>query len=102
MNDRVWVTAVQILEQIPGYHNYLRGLYLVAIFKFIAKDMKTGDAVKVEIYLGNISKGFTPGRSDEYLIVETSQSGKYEWYAKRGGSKVDSGSSSGGNIFVSA
>jgi len=63
--------------------------------------MTTGEAVKVEIFLGMKSRGFTPSTKDGYLIVETSQHGKFDWYAKKGGSKVDSGSSSGGNILVS-
>jgi len=72
----------------------------MAIFKFIAKNMKTSKAVKVEIYLSGKARGFTPGTTDGYLIVELSQSGKYDWYAKKGGVKVDSGSSAGGNILV--
>jgi len=72
----------------------------MAIFKFIAKKMSTGEAVKVEVFLGGKARGFTPGTKDGYLIVETTQSGKYEWYAKRSGSKVDSGNSSGGSILI--
>jgi hypothetical protein len=61
--------------------------------------MKTGDPVKVEVFLGGKSRGFTPGTRDGYLIVETTQSGKYEWYAKSYGTKVDSGTSSGVQYF---
>jgi len=72
----------------------------MAIFKFTAKKMKTGEPVKVEVYLGGKARGFTPGTQDGYLIVETNQSGQYQWYAKRGGAKIDSGASSGGNILI--
>lgn len=70
------------------------------VFKFIAKKMTTGEAVKVEVFLGGVSKGFTPGTTNGYLTVETSQSGSYSWYAKRFGEKVDTGSSSGGTIII--
>ena len=73
----------------------------MAIFKFKAKNMKSGESVKVEIFLGGKSRGFTPSTRDGDLIVETSQSGSYDWYAKRSGSKVDEGRSSGGKILVS-
>jgi hypothetical protein len=72
----------------------------MAIFKFIAKKMKTGDPVKVEVFLGGESRGFTPGTQNGYLSFETTQSGKYEWYAKRYGEKIASGTSSGGNILI--
>lgn len=72
----------------------------MAIFKFIAKKMTTGEALKVEVFLGGVSRGFTPGTSNGYLTVETSQSGSYSWYAKRYGEKVDAGNSSGGTILI--
>jgi len=72
----------------------------MAIFKFMAKNMKTGDPVTVEVILGGKSRGFTPGKRDGYLTVETSQSGRFEWYAKKYGSTVDKGSSTGGNILI--
>ena len=51
-------------------------------------------------YLGGVSRGFTPGTSNGYLTIETSQSGSYSWYAKQYGKKVDSGTSSGGTIVI--
>jgi len=72
----------------------------MAIFRFYAKKITTGEAVKVEVYMNGRSQGFTPDRKDQYLTVETSQSGSYEYYAKRFGKKVESGRSSGGNILI--
>ncbi len=72
----------------------------MATFQFSAKKMKTGDAVKTEVYVGGVSKGFTPDKKDTYLTVETKQNGKFSWYAKKNGSKVDSGESSGGKILI--
>ncbi|GAB2991021.1 hypothetical protein [Psychrosphaera aestuarii] len=72
----------------------------MAIFKFEAKKMKTGAHVKVEVFLGGKSRGFTSERAGSPLMVETTQSGSFSWYAKRMGSKVDSGESSGGNILI--
>lgn len=72
----------------------------MAHFRFRAINSKTGDPTKVEIYLGGTSRGFTPDRKDSWLDVETSMSGKFSWYAKKSGAKVDSGESSGGNITV--
>ena len=72
----------------------------MAIFKFRARNAETGKPVKVYVYLGGTGRGFTPDKKDEWLIVETSSSGSYSWYAKYGGNKIDSGSSSGGKIDI--
>jgi len=72
----------------------------VAIFKFRVRNAKTGDPIKAEINLGGTHKGYTLNRKGQWLVVETSQSGSYSWYAKYSGSKIDSGSSSGGEIDV--
>lgn len=73
----------------------------MAIFKFEAKKMKSGDFVKVEVYLGGKSRGFTSDKKGSPLVVETTSSGNFDWYAKRMGSKVDSGRSDGGKILIS-
>jgi len=72
----------------------------MAIYKFIAKKASTSEPLKVEVFLAGKSRGFTPGTSNGGLIVETTQSGSFSWYAKKGGTKVDSGESSGGNITI--
>lgn len=73
----------------------------MAIFKFRAHNAKTGDPIKAEISLGGTHRGYTSDRKGQWLVVETSQSGSFSWYAKYRGSKVDSGRSSGGEIDVS-
>lgn len=72
----------------------------MAIFKFRARNAKTGEPIKVEIYLGGVDKGFTPDKENTWLMVETSQSGRYSWYAKYWGDKIASGESSGGEIEI--
>lgn len=72
----------------------------MAIFKFRSRNAKTGDPIKVEINLGGTHRGYTSDRKGQWLVVETSQSGSFSWYAKYRGSKIDSGSSSGGEIDV--
>jgi len=72
----------------------------MAIFKFRARHAKTGKPIKAEVNLGGTHRGYTSEYKDNWLIVETSQSGSYSWYAKYGGSKIDSGSSSGGEIDI--
>lgn len=73
----------------------------MATFKFEAKKMKTGDFVKVQVFLGGKPRGFTSDKKDKPLVVETTSSGSFDWYAKRMGSKVDSGRSDGGKILIS-
>jgi hypothetical protein len=72
----------------------------MAIFKFQALNSKTGEPIKADVWLGGTNRGFTK-LGDEWLTVTTSQPGKYEWYAKYGGKKIDSGTSEGGKILVS-
>lgn len=72
----------------------------MAIFQFFAVNAKTGLPVKCAITLGGKSRGFTPERKGEYLVVETEMSGRFSWYAKRYGDKVDSGESEGGRIRI--
>ncbi|KAA1166177.1 hypothetical protein EU508_00125 [Pseudoalteromonas fuliginea] len=72
----------------------------MAVFKFRARNAKTGDPVKAEITLGGTSRGYTPNRKGDYLIAETSSSGSFSWYAKYNGRKIGEGKSSGGEIEV--
>jgi hypothetical protein len=72
----------------------------MAVFKFQAKNAKTGEPIKANVYLGGTDRGFTKASKDDWLVVETSSSGRYEWYAKYFGEKIDSGSSSGGTILI--
>lgn len=72
----------------------------MAIFKFRARNAKTGVPIKAEVTLGGRNRGYTPDSKNNWLIVETSQSGTYSWYAKYNGSKIDSGDSSGGVIEI--
>lgn len=69
-------------------------------FMFKAVKSSTDEPVKVHITLGGVDRGFTSDRPNDYLTVEVGQSGTYSWYAKRNGSKVDSGDSTGGRITV--
>ena len=72
----------------------------MAVFKFRARHAKTGRPIKAEVTLGGTYRGYTPENKDNWLVVETSQSGSYSWYARHGGSKIDSGNSSGGEIDI--
>jgi hypothetical protein len=72
----------------------------MAYFKFSCVNAKTGQPLKAEIFLGGKSVGFTPDRKGQYLLAETNSSGKFEWYAKVWGKKIDSGYSSGGDVRV--
>ena len=72
----------------------------MAIFKFRARNAETGNPIKAEVSLGGTHRGYTFDRKDNWLVIETSQSGSYSWYAKYGGLKIDSGSSSGGEIDI--
>lgn len=72
----------------------------MAIFKFRAVNAKKNQPIKAQIYLGGKDRGYTKESKDSWLIVETSQSGRFEWYAKYYGEKIDSGSSTGGKILV--
>lgn len=72
----------------------------MAIFKFRAVNAKTGQPIKANIYLGGKDRGYTKESKNDWLIVETSQSGRFEWYAKYNGVKIDSGSSTGGVVPV--
>lgn len=72
----------------------------MAIFKFRARNCKSNNQIKAEVYLGGTCRGFTPNQNGEWLIVETSQPGPFSWYAKYDGKKIDSGSSSGGQVEI--
>jgi|GEM_PF-6098404 len=72
----------------------------MAFFKFRALNAITGQPIKAEVNLGGVPRGYTPTNKSDYLLVETTQSGRFSWYAKYAGKKVDSGSSSGGNIDI--
>ena len=72
----------------------------MAFFKFRALNAKTGKQIKAEIYLGGIRRGFTQDKRGACLIVETSQTGSFSWYAIYGGRKIDSGNSPGGSIDI--
>lgn len=72
----------------------------MAIFKFRARNAKSGLPIKVEIHLAGTNRGYTSDKKDQWMIVETSQSGSFLWFAKYNGLKIDSGNSSGGNIEV--
>jgi len=72
----------------------------MAIFKFRARHAKTGKPIKAQVSLGGTLRGYTPDIKDSWLIVETSQSDKYTWYAKYDGSKIGYGTSSGGEIEI--
>lgn len=61
---------------------------------------KTMKPVKVEFFLGGVSRGFTPDRENESLDFSTSSSGEYSWYARKGGNKIQEGESDGGAIKV--
>jgi len=76
---------------------------VMAIFKLTAKKVNTSEPVKVEgiKFLGMKSRGFTSERTDSYLVVEATQNGRLDWYAKKAASKVDAGRSAGGNILIS-
>lgn len=69
-------------------------------FRFRAIKASTGEAVKVDVWLAGVNRGFTPTGKDEYLSATIETSGTYEWYAKKDGQKVDSGSSRGGTITI--
>lgn len=69
-------------------------------FLFKAVNVKNDDAVKVEVFLGGTSRGYTPDKKGHTLAVSTSSSGKFSWYAKKGGKKIASGTSSGGSITI--
>jgi len=68
------------------------------MFKVQAFDAKTNEAIAAEIFIGGRSYGFTKKSTNDYLNVELSGSGNYQWYAKYHGETIDSGTSSGGNI----
>ncbi len=72
----------------------------MAIFQFRARNAKSGDPIKVEVTLGGTTRGFTSNKKGEYLVVETSSSGKFSWYAKYNGNKIREGVSSGGEIEI--
>jgi hypothetical protein len=73
---------------------------IMAIFQFQAVNSKTGGRIKADVWLGGTNRGFTKLGGNEWLTVTTSQSGKYEWYAKYDGKKIDSGTSDGGKILI--
>ena len=70
----------------------------MSIFKFRARNAKSGDQIKAEVFLGGKSRGYTSKRKGDWLVVETSQSGSFDWYIKYGGSRIGSGRSSGGQV----
>lgn len=72
----------------------------MAIFKFRARNAKTGEPIKASIYLAGTDRGFTPNRKGEYLVTETSNSGSFSWYAKYHNKKIGEGKSNGGEIEV--
>lgn len=72
----------------------------MAIFKFQAVHAHTKQPIKTNVFLGGKDRGFTKDSKGDWLIVETSQSGRYEWYAKYHGQKIDYGTSSGGAITI--
>lgn len=72
----------------------------MAIFKFRARNSKTGKPIKVLITLGGTQRGHTFDEKDKWLIVETSQSGYFSWSAKYDGKTIDSGKSDGGTIDI--
>ena len=67
---------------------------------FRAEIAKTDAPVKVEVTLGGVARGYTPDTKNQYLIVKLNQSGKYSWSARRNGSQVASGDSSGGEVLI--
>jgi hypothetical protein len=69
-------------------------------FVVYAKNGTTDRAVKVEFHLGGKFRGYTSDRANDPLMVEISQRGTYNWYARRGGEVIQRGSSSGGNIVI--
>jgi hypothetical protein len=69
-------------------------------FLFQAKRADNDEPIKAEIYLGGKDRGFTQLGRDSWLEVKLSTSGRYEWYAKYHGVKIDSGSSEGGKITI--
>lgn len=71
-----------------------------SIFRFKAVKTSTGEAVKVDVWLAGVNRGFTPAVKDQYLTVTLQNSDTYSWYAKKDGKQVDSGSSKGGTITI--
>lgn len=69
-------------------------------FSVKALRAKTKEPVKVEFFLGGVSRGFTPNRLGQALVFDVGSSGRYQWYAKQSGRKVAEGSSDGGEILV--
>jgi hypothetical protein len=69
-------------------------------FLFRASNAKTDDPIKVHITLGGVERGFTPDRQNEFLEVTVNQKGSYSWSARRNGTTVRQGDSSGGEIHI--
>jgi hypothetical protein len=69
-------------------------------FLFNAVIAKTDEPVKAYITLGGVGRGFTPDQKNQYLKVELSQTGTYNWHAKRNNSIIAKGESNGGYITV--
>lgn len=95
---RIRSVEPRVMEHCRGANRHER--CVMAHFRFRAVNSKSGGAVKVEVFLGGTSRGYTPDRKDSWLEVETSMSGKFSWYAKRGGTKIGSGESTGGSITI--
>jgi hypothetical protein len=72
----------------------------MAIFQFRAVNAKTNQPIKANVFLGGVDRGYTKTSNNDWLTVETAQSGRFEWYAKYNGKKIDSGTSSGGKILI--
>lgn len=71
-----------------------------AIFKFSAKKATDGSPVAASISVGGVSKGTTPTKKNESLIVEMQYAQKYKWFAKYNNKTVASGENQGGEIVI--
>lgn len=69
-------------------------------FLFRASNAKTDEPIKVHITLGGVERGFTPDKPNQYLEVSVTQKGTYSWSARRNGSTIRKGDSSGGEIHI--
>ena len=72
----------------------------MALFKFRARKAREGTPIKVAITLGGKDRGYTPDAKDQYLLVETQNSGSFTWSAHYFGKKIDGGNSCGGTIEI--
>jgi hypothetical protein len=70
------------------------------IFKVRARRAKDGTPVQAFVSIGGTSwQGYTLTNGD-YVIVELSQTGSYDWHAKYDGRTVDKGRQQGGTIEI--